>query len=84
MESSSFYVKCIMDFFKDSFFFCDISGSKSRGCPIYCKTKFNGGSLMYKLVNMLYNRISNLNPIMECTQRLTAAWDKVKAVSDWI
>ena len=37
---------------------------------------------MYKLVNMLYNRISNLNPIMECTQRLTAAWDKVKAVSD--
>ena len=31
---------------------------------------------------MLYNRISNLNPIMECTQRLTAAWDKVKVVSD--
>ena len=36
---------------------------------------------MYKLVNMLYNRISNLNPIMECTQHLAAARDKVKMVS---
>ena len=47
------------------------------------QTKFNVGSLMYKLVNMLYNRISNLNPIMECTVRHTAARDKVK-VSDQI
>ena len=30
---------------------------------------------------MLYNRISNLNPIMECTQHLAAARDKVKMVS---